>query len=83
MFVNGSAAGRYSSMTISSSVSGSSSQYMNFEQGGIAGTVPLQKNFNITRYFNANDTFYCYSESGSITLYWALTHTVYFINKIG
>jgi hypothetical protein len=83
MFINGASAGRYSNMSISSSVSGSANQYMNFEQGGLAGTVPVQKNFNLTRYFNANDTFSCYSESGSITLYWALAHTVYFVNKIG
>jgi len=81
MFINGTTSGRWSVMSIASSVSGSSNQYMEFDPTNYAGNN--QRNFKIVRYFNANDTFNCYTEGGAITLYWALIHTVYFINKIG
>jgi hypothetical protein len=81
MFINATTAGRWSVMNFSSSVSGSSNQYMDFDPSAYTGNN--QRSFTIQRYFNANDTFYCNTEGGSITLYWALTHTVFFINKIG
>jgi hypothetical protein len=81
MFINASVAGRWARMSISSSVSGSSDQYMDFDPTNYSGNN--QRNFKLVRYFNANDTFYCQTEGGSITLYWALVHTVFFINKIG
>jgi hypothetical protein len=81
MFINGTLSGRWSIMSIASSVSGSSNQYMEFDPTNYAGSN--QRNFKIVRYFNANDTFNCYTESGAITLYWNPIHTVYYINKIG
>lgn len=81
MFINGTLGGRWAVLRVSSSVSGSSDQYMDFDPTNYGGNN--QRNFKLDRYFNANDTFYCQTEGGSITLYWALIHTVYFINKIG
>ena len=81
MFINATVSGRWAVLRVGSSVSGSSDQYMDFDPTNYAGNN--QRNFKLDRYFNANDTFYCQTEGGSITLYWAAVHTQYFINKIG
>jgi hypothetical protein len=81
MFINGTTAGRYALMNFTSSVSGSSNQYMEFDPTAFG--TNYARNFKIVRYFNANDTFYCSTEGGSIQLFWASQHTQYYINKIG
>jgi len=81
MFINGALGGRWAVLRVGSSVSGSGDQYMDFDSVNLGSNY--QRNFKLDRYFNANDTFYCQTEGGQITLYWALQHTVFFINKIG
>jgi len=81
MFINGALGGRWAVLRVGSSVSGSGDQYMDFDSVNLGSNY--QRNFKLDRYFNANDTFYCQTEGGQITLYWALVHTVFFINKIG
>jgi len=79
MFLNGTATGRYSIVDFKRSNGVSNiSQYMYFPES----LANNQKSWSTMYIANAGDFFYMYPESGTITLYIALTHTVLEVYKI-
>jgi hypothetical protein len=80
MFINGATAGRTGLIRFTSSIS-PLFQYIPFDKISLPDNT--QKTFTMVKQCNANDNFYVYTETGSITLYLAQGHSTFFINKIG
>lgn len=80
MFINGSTSGRTGVISFTSTIL-PTSQYIPFEPNALGANY--FKSYNIMKLCNANDTFKVHSEGGSITLFLALVHTNFIINKIG